>query len=53
MAPLEISDQSPFADISAALVESVEAAMPKLRALSEARAGQPRAAGKWSPKQVI
>jgi hypothetical protein len=53
MAAREISDQSPFTDISAALVETVEAAMPKLRALSEARAGQPRAAGKWSPKQVI
>jgi hypothetical protein len=53
MAAIEISDQSPFTDISAALVEAVEAAMPTLRALSEARAGQPRAAGKWSPKQVI
>src|SRR5688572_8305557 len=53
MAVLEITDQSSFADISAALVETVEAAMPQLRALGEARAGQPRAAGKWSPKQVM
>jgi hypothetical protein len=53
MAAAEISDQSSFADISAALVEAVDAAMPTLRAMSEARAGQPRAAGKWSPKQVI
>ncbi len=53
MAPLDITDPSPFADIGAALAETVEAAMPKLRSLGEAHAGQPRAAGKWSPKQVI
>jgi hypothetical protein len=53
MPTVDINDQSPFADISAALVETVEGAMPKLRALSETRAGQPRAAGKWSAKQVI
>jgi len=53
MAAGEINDQSPFADIGAALVETVEAAMPRLHAMSEARAGQPRAPGKWSPKQVI
>jgi hypothetical protein len=53
MAPRDISDRSPFADISAALVEAVEAALPQLRALGEARAGQPRSAGKWSPKQVM
>jgi hypothetical protein len=53
MAARDISEQSPFADISAALVETVEAAMPQLRTLGEARAGQPRAAGKWSPKQVM
>jgi hypothetical protein len=34
-------------------VQNVEAALPKLRAMSEARAEQPHAAGKWSPKQVI
>jgi hypothetical protein len=53
MAALEISDQSPFAEIGAALVESVEASMPELRAMSETRAAQPRAPGKWSPKQVV
>jgi hypothetical protein len=51
--PADVSDQSSFAAIGAALVETVEAAVPKLRTMSEARAGQPRAAGKWSPKQVI
>jgi hypothetical protein len=53
MAASDISDQSSFGDIGAALVQTVEAAMPKLRAMSESRAQQPRAAGKWSPKQVI
>ena len=53
MGALDISDQSPFAAIGAALVRNVEAAVPKLRAMSESRAEQPRAPGKWSPKQVI
>jgi hypothetical protein len=53
MAAPDISEQSSFAAIGAALAENVEAALPKLRAISEARASQPRAAGKWSPKQVI
>jgi DinB superfamily len=53
MPALEISEQSSFAVIGAALAQDVEAALPKLRAMSESRAGQPRAAGKWSPKQVI
>lgn len=53
MASLDISDQSPFPAIGAALVQTVEAAVPKLRAMSESRAGQPPAPGKWSPKQVI
>jgi hypothetical protein len=53
MGALDISDQSPFAAIGAALTATVEAAVPKLRAMSESRAEQPRAMGKWSPKQVI
>lgn len=53
MPALDITEQSAFADIGVALVHTVEAAVPKLRATSEARAGQPRAVGKWSPKQVI
>jgi hypothetical protein len=53
MATVEISDQSPFAAIGAAVAATVEAAEPKLRAMSASRAEQPRAAGKWSPKQVI
>lgn len=50
---LQITEQSTFAAIGARLVETVEAAVPTLRSMSEARAGQPRAPGKWSPKQVI
>ena len=53
MTALDISDQSPFAAIGAALIQNVEAAVPKLRAMSESRAAQPHAPGKWSPKQVI
>jgi hypothetical protein len=53
MAAPDISDQSSFPAIAAALAQTVEAAVSKLRAMSAARAAQPRAAGKWSPKQVI
>jgi hypothetical protein len=53
MSAREISDQSPFAAIGASLVQTVEAAVPKLCAMSESRAERPRAPGKWSPKQVI
>src|SRR5689334_5504282 len=53
MSALEITDQSPFSAIAAALNKTVEAAAPQLRAMSEPRAAQPRAPGKWSPKQVI
>ena len=53
MPALEITEQTPFPAVGAALVETVEAAVPMLRSISEARAEQPRAPGKWSPKQVI
>lgn len=53
MTVLDISDQSPFRAIGAALADTLDAAMPKLQSMSEARAEQPRAPGKWSPKQVI
>ncbi len=35
------------------LVEAVERAVPRLRAISEATASTPPAPGKWSPKEVI
>jgi DinB family protein len=49
----DLTDQSPFPAIAEELVRNVEAAASKLRSMSETRAGQPRAPGKWSPKQVI
>ena len=53
MAAFDIGEQSSFAAIGAALVQTVEAAVLMLRSMSESRAEQPRAPGKWSPKQVI
>jgi hypothetical protein len=44
---------SGFTGTGQELLRTVEAAVPTLRALSESRAAQPRAPGKWSPKQVI
>ena len=48
-----MSEARPFPEIGADLRQAVEAALPKLRRKSDAQATQPRAAGKWSPKQVI
>lgn len=53
MTAADINEQSSFTAIGAALADTVEAAVPQLHAISESRAEQPRAAGKWSPKQVI
>ena len=44
---------SGFTAIGEELLQTVEAAVPTLRSLSDSRAAQPRAPGKWSPKQVI
>jgi hypothetical protein len=35
------------------LQETVDAALPRLRAISDAAAAEPRATGKWSRKQII
>ena len=48
-----MSDQSPFPSIASELLQTVDAALPKLRSMSEADASRPRAPGKWSPKQII
>jgi DinB superfamily len=48
-----MTDRTPFPTIAADLLDTVDAAVPKLRALSESQAGRPRAAGKWTPKQII
>ena len=42
-----------FVQIADRLSEVVGTALPRLRALDDAAAAQPRAPGKWSPKQVL
>ena len=53
MSALDLTEQSSFGEIGAALIQAVESAVPALRAIGETRAAEPRAVGKWSPKQVI
>jgi hypothetical protein len=40
-------------DIARDLTQTIDAALPKLRAISEPAAGEARAPGKWSRKQII
>ena len=40
-------------DVARDLTQTIDAALPKLRAISEAAAGEPLAPGKWSRKQII
>jgi len=47
-----LSDES-FVRIGARLRSDVDAAEPRLRAVSDARASAPLAAGKWSRKQIL
>jgi hypothetical protein len=42
-----------FSDVAGDLRRTIDAALPVLQTLSEADAEQPRAPGKWTPKQVI
>jgi hypothetical protein len=39
--------------VAADLGQTIESALPKLRAISEAAAAAPRAPGKWSRKEII
>ena len=51
-----MTDEHTFSKTAGDLIQAVDAALPKLRAISERDAEKPRAAGvpeKWSPKQVI
>jgi hypothetical protein len=48
-----MSDANPFPAVASDLLQTVEAALPKLRSISEFEATRPRATDKWSPKQVI
>lgn len=47
------TDQTPFPLLAADLRQNIDAALPKLRAISASHAGQAPAPGKWSPQQVI
>jgi hypothetical protein len=48
-----LSDRSPFPSLAAELRRHIDDAAPKLRAIAGPRAGEPRAPGKWSPKQIL
>jgi hypothetical protein len=51
-----MTDDKAFSAVADDLLRTVDAALPKLRAIPERDAGQPRAGGmpgQWSPKQVI
>lgn len=47
------SEHSPFEILSRDLLESVNAALPRLRAIPADRATKSPAPGKWSPVQII
>src|SRR5574342_763380 len=42
-----------FTDIAAELRRAIDSALPALEAIGETDAAQPRAPGKWAPKQVL
>jgi len=42
-----------IAPVAADLKQTVDDVLPRLRAISDASAGEPRAQGKWSRKQII
>ena len=50
---MSISDQSAFSAIAGELLQTVDAAVVKLRSIADADAVRPLAPGKWSPKQVM
>jgi hypothetical protein len=50
---MSTTDAGVFQAIAAELLRTVDEALPRLRAISDQEAARPRAAGKWSPKQVI
>ena len=44
---------TPFKTVADQLGRSVDLALPRLTAIPDSTASQPRAPGKWSPKQVL
>ena len=49
----DLNERSPFPAIAQALIAKVDTAVPLLHAMSESRAREPRAPGKWSPTQIV
>lgn len=49
----ETSELTPFPILAGELRRHIDAALPRLRAVSDSAAAQPIAPGKWSSKQVI
>ena len=49
----ETSELTPFPILANELRRHIDAALPRLRAVSDSAAAQPIAPGKWSSKQVI
>lgn len=48
-----LTRDSPFDAMAKELLQEIERALPRLQAISDAVAREPRAPGKWSAKQVI
>jgi hypothetical protein len=48
-----ISELTPFAVLAAALLDSVDTALPTMRTISDAEAARPLAASKWCRKEIV
>jgi len=48
-----MSESTPFPEIASELRRAIDAAIPRLRRITDTKATEPCAPGKWSPKQVI
>jgi hypothetical protein len=48
-----VTDRTPFPELAEALRRGVDAAAPKLRAISASRAAKIPSPGKWSPQQIV
>lgn len=48
-----MTDLGRVTSVAQELQQTIDAAAPKLRAISDAKAAEPRAPGKWSRKQII
>lgn len=48
-----MSERTPFPELAEALRRTVDAALPKLRAIAASRAAERPAPGKWSAQQIV